>query len=134
MISSPGLPTTFSEDSLIDGMVRLITSSSQLERYKTLFSDGKHQAYSDTTSDKGGRNNGFRPHELLEAALASCMNRSIRVHAERDRILLERVVTKVTLDKGSADKGILKSAGELEGNLTSDQRATLLEAVRHIPL
>lgn len=106
----------------------MITSSSQAERYKTLFSTGKHQAYSDATSDKGGRNNGFRPHELLEAALASCINMSIRMHADRHGIPLERVITKVTLDRGSADKAIFRFALELEGDLTPDQRAALLEA------
>lgn len=109
----------------------MITSSSQVERYKALFSNGKHQAYSDTTSDKDGGNNGLRPHELLEAALASCINISMRMHADRHGIPLERVVTTVTLDRGSADKAVFPFAVELEGNLTSDQRATLLEAASH---
>jgi putative redox protein len=109
----------------------MIASFSQAERYKALFSNGKHQAYSDTTSDKGGGNNGFRPHELLEAALASCINMTIRMHADQHGIPLERVVTTVTLDRGSADKALFKLAVELEGNLTSGQRAALLEAARH---
>lgn len=106
----------------------MITSSSQADRYKTLFSNAKHQAYSNATSDKGGRNNGFRPHELLETALASCVNMAIRMHADRHTIPLERVITKVTLDRGSADRAIFRFAVEPECDLTPDQRAALLEA------
>jgi putative redox protein len=84
----------------------MITSSSQAERYKTLFSTGKHQAYSDATSDKGGRNNGFRPHELLEAALASCINMPVRMHGDQHGIPLKRVITKVVLGRGSAERAI----------------------------
>ena len=39
-------------------------------------------ASSDNTPDKGGKGAGFRPHELLEAALACCMNMSVRMYAE----------------------------------------------------
>jgi len=50
----------------------MIQASSQPERYRTAFTNGGQTALADTTADKGGGGAGFRPHELLEAALASC--------------------------------------------------------------
>lgn len=38
---------------------------------------------SDTTPDKGGGNLGFRPHELLKTAPASCMNKPPCMRAEK---------------------------------------------------
>jgi putative redox protein len=45
----------------------------------------------DTTSGKGGYGDGFHPHELLEAALATCMNMTIRMYAQKHAIISPRV-------------------------------------------
>ena len=59
----------------------MVTTLSESHSYLTVFSNGKHTANADTTFDKGGSNLGFRPHELLEAALATCMNMHLRMYA-----------------------------------------------------
>jgi hypothetical protein len=48
--------------------------------YLTSFTNGVHRGSADNAADKGGQGNGFRPHELLEAALASCMNMWLRMY------------------------------------------------------
>lgn len=50
----------------------MIETESRSEPYATRFSDGVQEALADTTADKGGGGAGFRPHDLLEAALATC--------------------------------------------------------------
>jgi putative redox protein len=49
----------------------MIEATSKSIRYQTQLTSGAHSALSDTTRDKGGRESGFRPHDLLEAAVAS---------------------------------------------------------------
>lgn len=52
----------------------------------------------DTTPDKEGANHGFRPHELLEAASASCMNMTLRMYAEIHAIPLAGMSVAVWLN------------------------------------
>ena len=47
----------------------MIRADSRPTNYQTEFTNGVHSSTSDTTPNKGGANRGFRPHELLEAAL-----------------------------------------------------------------
>lgn len=69
----------------------MIQTKSKSIKYSTEFSNGTDVSHSDTTLEKGGANSGFRPHELLEAALASCMNISLKMCAENMRFLLEKL-------------------------------------------
>ena len=54
----------------------MITAQPRDTRYQPWISNGEHQTLADTPADKGGSNSGFRPHDLLEAALESCLVRS----------------------------------------------------------
>lgn len=58
----------------------------------------------DTTPDKKGANHGFRPHELLEAASASCMNMTFRMYAEIHAIPLAGM--SVVLCRGTGDRQV----------------------------
>jgi len=57
----------------------MIKSISSEIAYHCTLSNGKMKLESDAPVFKGGLGNGFRPHELLEAALTSCINISIRM-------------------------------------------------------
>jgi putative redox protein len=76
----------------------------------------------DATKDKGGTGLYIRPHELLEAALATCMNISIRMEAEKNNIKLDSVETTVILNRTNPAKTIfeysfkINSEQELEEN------------------
>ena len=75
----------------------MISTISETPPYRVQFTDGRHSALADTTQDKGGRESGFRPHELLKAALAACMNMAATMYAAKHAIPLTQVITKVTL-------------------------------------
>jgi putative redox protein len=77
----------------------MIQADSQPDKFLTVFANGTHAFTSDTTADKGGRNLGFRPHELLEAALATCMNMTLRMAAEKHAIALSSVSVTVSLKR-----------------------------------
>ena len=112
----------------------MICAKSQLARYQTRFSDGEHEGIADTTADKGGAHFGFRPHDLLEAALAACVNMSVRIYADHHGIPLRGVTAKVSLDRTDPDEVVFCYDLELDGELTEEQRDRLLQASRACPV
>jgi putative redox protein len=112
----------------------MITTCSTTTRYKTHFTDGSHRAISDTTEDKGGSNTGIRPHDLLEAALANCMNMWIKMYADNHEIPLEEVKTRVSLDRSNPEEVIFGYSIELNGNLSVDQQRKLKQIATTCPV
>jgi putative redox protein len=111
----------------------MIRAQSQPTPYRTWFSDGEHQGISDTTADKGGQHSGFRPHDLLEAALATCVGMTVRMYADHHGIPLRGVTANVTLDRGP-DEVVFRYEIELDGDLTAEQRDRLLRAAGACPV
>jgi putative redox protein len=112
----------------------MISATSQVARYQTRFSDGVHEGFSDTIVDRGGQNSGFRPHELLEAALASCVSMTVRMYADRHAIPLASVTAKVRLDRSQADEIVFRYEVDVDGDLTPEQKDRLLHAAGACPV
>ncbi|HVP18542.1 MAG TPA: OsmC family protein [Spirochaetia bacterium] len=112
----------------------MVIASSEANPYLTRFSNGKQTTYADTTPDKGGGDLGFRPHELLEAALATCMNMHIRMYAASKGIEPGEVCTTVTLDRNSPSEAVFNYSIELSGQLDDEQRNKLLEIAESCPV
>lgn len=112
----------------------MISATSQAARYQTRFSDGVQEGFADTTADKGGQGGGFRPHELLEAALASCVSMTVRMYADRHAIPLASVTAKVTLDRSQPDEIVFRYEIEVDGELSGEQKDRLLHAARACPV
>lgn len=111
----------------------IITESDKIN-YKTRFSNSLHSAISDTTVDKGGNNSGFRPHELLEAALASCMNMQIRMFAENHNMEITNVKTIVSLNRTNDQFTLFEYKIEIEGPLTVSEKEKLINIAGHCPV
>jgi putative redox protein len=60
----------------------MVESTALDERYSVELQAREHLVRSDTIKDGRGGNSGMRPHELLEAALASCMAITARMAAD----------------------------------------------------
>lgn len=112
----------------------MIIASSEPQPYLTRFSNGKHTTNADTIADKGGGDSGFRPHELLEAALATCMNMHLRMYAANYGIGLGDVTTTVSLDRNSPTEAVFNYSIELSGQLDDEQRKKLLEIAETCPV
>jgi putative redox protein len=109
----------------------MIRATTEEERYLTKFTNGTGSGYADASAAQGGTGTSFRPHELLEAALATSVNVTLRMYAEKHGLPLDDVVTEVKLDSSSPDESILRYEIELLGrNLTEEQRSELLEVAR----
>jgi putative redox protein len=112
----------------------MITCKSEQIQYQTTFSNGHLTSYADATEDKGGKGAGFRPHELLEAAFASCLNMHLRMYADHHNISLDGVSTTVTLDRNLPNDAIFKYSIDLKGSLSEEQRSVLLRIVKTCPV
>jgi len=112
----------------------MIQATSKTTPYQVEFTNGCQSALADTTKDKGGCESGFRPHELLEAALAACMNMSATMYAEKHSVPLDGVVTKVSLDRSGSAEVVFNCIVELTGNLTVEQRKAIMNAVHACPV
>jgi putative redox protein len=112
----------------------MICAKSELTRYRTRFTDGEHEGIADTTADKGGEHSGFRPHDLLEAALATCVNMTVRMYADNHGIPVRGVTTNVSLDRTHPDEVVFRYEVELDGELTDEQRNKLFQAASACPV
>ena len=112
----------------------MIIAGSKDPAYCTPFSDGEHTALADTTREKGGNGGGFWPHNLLEAALATCINITLRKYADKNAIPLSNASTKVKLDRSRPGEAVFSYEVELQGNLTQPQREALLKVAGDCPV
>lgn len=112
----------------------MISTENELINYKTKFFNSKHIAYSDTTTEKGGSNSGFRPHELLEAALATCINMQIRIYAESHNLKLSKVKVMVKLNRNIIESSIFEYRIEVEGNLSEIERKKIMSVAETCPV
>jgi putative redox protein len=112
----------------------LITCYSKKVNFDTWFTNGKHEGHCDAPVDKGGGDSSFNPQELLEAALAGCLNILVRKYAAGHHIPLSGIMTEVILEKPAPDETVFRYALELKGPLTEDQRRELIQAVHACPV
>jgi putative redox protein len=112
----------------------MIRATSDGVPYRVTFTDGRFAATSDTTAEKGGGDAGFGPHELLEAALATCLTITLEKTARQQGIPLERAGATVRLDRGRPGEPVLTYELVMEGGLTDEQRRQLAAAAANCPV
>ena len=98
------------------------------------FGNGRFSGVCDATPDKGGGGLGFRPHELLEAALGSCLVMVMARYAAAHDLPLTRATVAVTLDRSDPAVAAYGCAVTLEGDLTDESRRKILRAARACPV
>ncbi len=112
----------------------MIQTRSLSPPYRTAVTNGGFELTADAPLAKGGGATGFGPHELLEAALAACINMAVRMHAAAHSMPLQGVAARVRLDRSAADAAIFEYQLELDGPLSADQRLRLEQAARDCPV
>ncbi len=108
----------------------MITATCEMPPYRTPFTDGTRTAIADTSSVSGAKGDGFRPHDLLEAALATCVNMTVRIYAESHGIPLRSVTTRVMLAR-HPDETVFRY--DLD-DFTPEQREKLIYASNACPV
>jgi len=112
----------------------MIYTDSEPDNFLTRFSNGEQIAFADSTSDKGGGNCGFRPHELLEAAVATCLNMSLRMSAQKHNIPLAGAAVSVSLNRNAPEGPTFVYRMTLRGSLSEDQKSRLLASAANCPV
>jgi uncharacterized OsmC-like protein len=114
-------------------------------RFQQEVSLGRHRLLADEPKDVGGLDSGPGPYQLLLAALGTCKAMTVRLHADRKQFPLRRVQVRLRHNRiyaadcaecetktGMIDR--IDCAITLEGNLSDEQRARLLEIAEKCPV
>jgi putative redox protein len=112
----------------------MIRSTSLDTPYQTPFTNGSHSGIADIPIEKGGAGQGLGPHELLEAALATCVAITVRLSAAKHGFPLESLVCEVRLDRSNPDAVALNYDLSLNGPLSEEQIAHLRRAASRCPV
>lgn len=100
---------------------------------QTAVSSGARSLQADTAPPRGG-GEGFRPHELLEAALASCTAITLRLVAQERGIALGAVDVTVELDRSDPAASVFRTAIAFDDALSEADRKLLTAAARLCPV
>lgn len=112
----------------------MIRASSLETAYQTAFTNGEHSAVADVPREKGGAGNGFGPHELLEAALATCLTMTVKMYADKHALPLAGASCEVRIDRSVPGSATLNYDLTLDGPLTPEQRRQLRDAASRCPV
>jgi len=95
-----------------------------------------HVITADERPATGGQDSGPGPHDLFDAALATCKAMTAMWYARRRGYPLEEVETRVESDDSAERSGAyrLRVHVELFGPLSDDQRADIHRAVKSCPI
>jgi len=94
---------------------------------------GPHEIPADEPREEGGDDTGPEPHELLLAALGACSSMTVKLYADRKGWPLRSVEVRLTGQRGEAGYRIERSL-RLEGDLTDEQKARLVEIAEKCPV
>jgi putative redox protein len=112
----------------------MIRAASLSVRHQVAFGNGTIEAVADVPIEKGGAGAGFGPHELLEAALATCIAMMVEMHADKHGIPLTRATCEVRLDRSNPSAIVFDYVLAFEGPLTQEQSALLREVATDCPV
>lgn len=102
--------------------------------YQTQISNGEQSTIADTATDHNDAC-GFRPYELLEAGLASCMSMTLRMCAEKYAMPLIDATVTVTLERSDPAHPCFVYQVDLVGDeLTEAHREKLLSVLERCPV
>jgi len=106
---------------------------------------GKHRLTADEPANVGGLDSSPGPYELLLAALGACTSMTLRLYADRKKLPLKRTQVRLRHSRiyakdcaecetkeGMLDR--IERAIVLEGDLTAEQRARLIEIADKCPV
>nr|BBH87593.1 hypothetical protein KTC_23440 [Thermosporothrix sp. COM3] len=112
----------------------MVISTSQPQAYRTAISNGEACIIADTTADKGGSGQHFRPHDLLEAAYAACLNMTTRMVLESMQLPYQEVCVRVELDRSAEASTTFRFHIEIVGDLDEASKQLVLKKVRACPV
>jgi putative redox protein len=111
----------------------VVESQPLREAYGVQFRAREHEGRADTIKGGVGGNSGMRPHELLEAALASCMTITARMVADELGVSADGVRVFVELERAERTS-TFRYELQLPANLSEEQIETMRARVANSPV
>jgi len=113
-----------------------VSSSIKNEPYKIeIKSSTGNVIIADEPVDKGGKDLGFSPKELLASALAACTSATVRMYADRKQWPLDEVKIDIDLERDEvANKTVINRKVQFIGNLDDEQLKRLLAVANACPV
>ena len=112
----------------------MATATSTDTRYVTTVQAEGFEITTDSEFNGVGGTAGIKPHDLLDASLASCIAMTIRMAADGRGTQLTGVTVEVTHDDDDPLSAHFYCTVSLEGDLTAKERAGLLRVAHHCPV
>jgi putative redox protein len=112
----------------------MIRSQSSDIPYRTSFSNGTFTGVADVPVGKGGAGQGFGPHELLEAALATCLTMTVQMAAAKHGYSAGSVSCEVRIDRTVPGTVTLNYALTFDGSVTPEREEQLRSAAAACPV
>ena len=106
-------------------------------RYQQRVQAGEHIMLADEPESMGGSDAGPAPFDFVMAGLGACTSMTVRMYAERKGIPLTRISVSLSHDRvkvASIPRDRIVRKITLEGDLTVEQRARLLEIANNCPV
>lgn len=102
--------------------------------YTTEISNSNTFIFADVTEDKGGEGHYFRPHDLLCAGFASCLNIAIRMELDHMGVKYEKVIVKVDLDRSNKNKTKFLYNIEIVADIEEEIKKSIINKVKQCPV
>jgi putative redox protein len=102
-------------------------------KFQQTITIGPHAIVADEPTADGGEDAGPAPHEILLAALGACTSMTVKMYADRKGMKLDDVHVHLTREKHE-DRTVLRRTVRLEGTLTPEERARLIEIAGKCPV
>ena len=118
-------------------MAGIIVQENGQGRYQQEVIAGEHRLLADEPVSVGGADAGPAPLEFVMAGLGACTSMTVRMYAERKGIPLTRISVSLSHDRvkvASIPRDRIVRKITLEGDLTVEQRARLLEIANKCPV
>ncbi|CAG7635977.1 OsmC family protein [Paenibacillus allorhizosphaerae] len=112
----------------------MVISKNGNENYTTEIFNGTETICSDVTKEKGGSGQHFRPHDLIEAGFASCLNITTRMVLDSMNLGYEDVTVQVDLDRSSDARTIFNYRIDIAGELDEETKRVVVNKVMNCPV
>jgi putative redox protein len=110
------------------------TATSGRTNYSTTIQSGKHSLVADEPPERGGRDAGPTPSDLLIAALAACTAITLRMYAERKSWTIEAIHVSVKSTRSPDKTMSVERVLTFDGVLTLEQKTHLADIAERTPV
>jgi len=114
-------------------MTQIIITGNGKGRYQQEVKIGQHQLLADEPESLGGDDAGPSPMEFVLTGLGACTAITLRMYAEKKGLDIASITVALEHRRSPEGKHQVERVVAVEGNLTDEQRARLLEIANRCP-